>query len=61
MFVLGGVATPHMPALYAKAEMDPGVSCFHAIFTNVLLGAGNPDVVEVCTVSLHGLLDDAYA
>jgi hypothetical protein len=45
-----------MPALYAEAEMDPGVSRFHAIFTNVLLGAGNLDLVEVCTLSLHGFL-----
>jgi hypothetical protein len=37
-------------ALQAHPQMNPGVPGFYAIFTNVSIGAGDADLVEMCTL-----------
>lgn len=51
MFVLGGIAAPHMPAFEAEPQMDPVISGFNAIFTDMRLCAGVGDLVEMSTLS----------
>jgi hypothetical protein len=47
VLVLGGVATPNLSALQAHPQMNPCISRFNALFTHVLIRAGNPDLIEV--------------
>jgi hypothetical protein len=47
VLVLGGIAAAHVPAFQAHAQVDPGVAGLHAVFTNVLVGSGDADLVEV--------------
>jgi hypothetical protein len=53
MLVLRGIATADLPALQAHAEVDPGIPCFYALFTDVLIGVFNLDVVEMGALLRH--------
>lgn len=47
VFVPRRVATPDMSAFETHAQMNPCIPCFYAVFANVLLGAGDPNLVEM--------------
>jgi len=47
MFILRRIATADMPAFQAQPQMDPGVSNFHAVFTNMLVCRCNADLIEM--------------
>ena len=42
-----------MTADQAHAQMDPGVAGFDAVLTNVLIGFGHVDLVEMSALSSH--------
>src|ERR1035437_6280043 len=54
VFVLGRVATANVPALHAQAQMDPSISHFHTVFTHVFICAGDLDLIDMRTFSIHG-------
>jgi hypothetical protein len=56
VFVLGGIAARHMPALHAQAKMDPRISGFYTVFTHVLVGGCDFDLIEVRAFSGHEVL-----
>ena len=47
MLVLGRIAATNIAALQAKSKMDPGVSEFDAFLADVLVGAGDLDLVKM--------------
>ena len=47
VFILRRIATADMPAFQAQPQMDPGVSNFHAVFTNMLVRRCNADLSEM--------------
>jgi hypothetical protein len=51
MFILRRIATADMPAFQAQPQMDPGVSNFHAVFTNLLVCRRNADFIEMSALS----------
>jgi hypothetical protein len=51
VLVLGRIATTHVTTLQAKAEMNPCVSGFDAVLTNVFVCALEFDVVEMSAIS----------
>jgi hypothetical protein len=56
MLVLRRIAAADLPALQAHAEVDPGISCLYALFTDVLIGVFDLDVVEVSALLRHECL-----
>jgi hypothetical protein len=56
VLVLGGIATPHVTALYAKAQMDPRVAGLYAVFTHVLVGGRDFDLIEMRAFRRHEIL-----
>jgi hypothetical protein len=56
VFVLGRIATRHVTALYAKAQMDPRVASFYAVFTHVLVGGRDFDLIEMRAFRRHEVL-----
>jgi hypothetical protein len=62
MFVPGGIAAAHVPALQAETKVDPGISGLDAVFTDVLIRAGQLDVVQMSTLGHNSsvvLISDA--
>jgi len=55
---LGRIAAAHMSANQAQAQVDPGVSGFHAIFTHVLVSVSELDLVKVAAFVWHRFLLD---
>jgi len=53
MLVLGRITTTNVPALQAEPKMDPRAFHFDAFFAHVLVCAGDPYLVEMCTCSGH--------
>jgi hypothetical protein len=53
MLILGRIAAADLPALQAHAEVDPGIPCLYALFTDVLIGVFDLDVVEVGALLRH--------
>ena len=49
MLVLGGVATAHMAALHAHAQVDPTVPHLQAFLATARVGPHVMDVIEMCT------------
>lgn len=47
VFILRRITAADMSAFQAQPQMDPGVSHFHAVFTNVLVGGCNADLIEM--------------
>jgi hypothetical protein len=47
------IATADLPADEAHAEVDPFVACFRALFTDVLVGFSDFDLIEVGTWLCH--------
>jgi hypothetical protein len=58
VLVLGRIAAAHMSANQAQAQVDPGVSGFHAIFTHVLFSVSELDLVKVAAFVWHRFLLD---
>jgi hypothetical protein len=56
VLVLGGIAAAHVAALQAQAKVDPGVAGFDAILADVLIGAGNANLVQVSALCGHEAL-----
>jgi hypothetical protein len=53
MLVFGRVATAHLPANKAQAQVDPLIAEFHTFLTGMLLGLSNFDLIKVCTLFRH--------
>ena len=47
------IATADLSADEAHAEVDPFVACFRALFTDVLVGSSDFDLIEVGTWLCH--------
>ena len=47
VLVLRGIAAANVSTLQAQAQMDPGISDFYAVFTNVFVRAGELDLIEM--------------
>jgi hypothetical protein len=45
--VLGRIAASHVAAHHAQAEVNPGISEFYALFTDVLAGGGDFDLIQM--------------
>jgi hypothetical protein len=56
VLVLRGIAAADVPTGKAQAQMDPGVAHLHAFFADVLVSAADFDLVKVCTLIRHGVL-----
>lgn len=54
MLVFRRITAAHVAAFQAQTQVDPPISNFHAIFTDMLVGAGQLDVVEMSALS-HNL------
>jgi hypothetical protein len=54
VLVFRGIAAANVAALEAEPQMYPSVSGFDTIFTDVLLCAGDPDVIEMRACNGHG-------
>jgi hypothetical protein len=50
VLVLGRVTAAYVTAFKAEAQMDPAVSGLHAVFTDVLIGAGEADLGEMAAL-----------
>ena len=55
VLVLRRIAAAHVPADQAHAKMYPAVAHLHALFTNVLAGLGDFDLVGMSTGLRHSL------
>jgi len=53
VFILGRIATTHMPAGKTQAQVNPGVASFHAVFANVLIRFSDLDLVQVRAFICH--------
>ena len=53
VLVLGRIATAHLSANQAQAQVDPGVSHFHAFLTYVLVGLSDLDLIKVAAFFWH--------
>jgi hypothetical protein len=47
MFVLGRIATSHVAAHHAQAQVNPGITKLYALFTDVLAGGGDFDLIQM--------------
>ena len=56
MFVLGRIAAPYVPALHAQAQMNPRIAGFYAVFTHVLVGARDLDLIQMRAFRRHEVL-----
>jgi hypothetical protein len=56
VLVLGRIAAAHVSANEAQAQVDPGVSGFHAILTHVLVCVSELDLVKVVAFFRHRFL-----
>jgi hypothetical protein len=53
VFVLGRIATTHVPACQAQPKMYPSVTHFHALFAHVLAGLLYFDLIEMGALISH--------
>jgi hypothetical protein len=53
MFVFGRVATAHLPANKAQAEVNPPIAQLHTFLTDMLFGLSDFDLIKVCTFFRH--------
>ena len=53
VLVFGRIAATNVPADEAQAQMHPAVPHLHALFTNMLAGLANFNLVEVCAFFWH--------
>src|SRR5260370_21984929 len=56
VFVFRGIATAHVAALQAEAQMHPRIPCFHAILATVFVGACEFNLIEMAASFRHGFL-----
>jgi len=61
MLVLRRVTTSNISASQAQAQMNPCVACLNALFTNMLTGLADFDLIQVGTLILHSFLQTAAA
>jgi hypothetical protein len=54
VLVLRGIATSDMPTNHAHAQVDPGVTYLHAVFTDVLIGFLDFDLIQMSALARHG-------
>ncbi len=54
--VFRGVTTADVPAGETQAQMNPRVTCFHAVFANMLRGLANLDLIEMRAFISHAYL-----
>ena len=54
------IATADLSADEAHAEVDPFVACFRALFTDVLVGFSDFDLIEVGTWLCHVFSSKCY-
>jgi hypothetical protein len=47
VFVLGGIAATHKAARHAHAQVNPRIADLHAIFTDVRIGRGDFDLIQM--------------
>jgi hypothetical protein len=47
MFVLRRIAASHVAAHHAQAQVNPGVAELYALFTDVLAGGGDFDLIQM--------------
>jgi hypothetical protein len=57
MLVLRRITAADMTAGEAETQMDPSVPGLYAVLTNVCMGAGDLDLIEMRTLRLHGASD----
>lgn len=55
VLVLGRIAATHVAAFQAKPQMDPCISGFDAVFTDMLVCAFEFDLIEMSAFS-HNIL-----
>jgi hypothetical protein len=53
VLILGGIAASYVSANHAQAEMNPCISKLHALFTNVLVGGCDLDLIEMLAFQCH--------
>jgi hypothetical protein len=53
MLVFGRVATAHLPANKAQAEVDPLIAHLHTFLADMLFGLSNFDLIKVGTFFRH--------
>jgi precorrin-6B methylase 1 len=56
VLVLGRIAAAHVAANQAQAQVDPGVSSFHALLTHVLVCVSKLDLIQMAAFSRHRFL-----
>ena len=56
VLVLGGIATPHISALQTQTQMNPCVASLYALFTYMLVGLPDFDLIEVRALCRHDVL-----
>jgi hypothetical protein len=56
MFILGRIATAHVPAGKAQAQVNPGIPGFHAVFAYMLAGLLDLDLIEMGAFVSHWVL-----
>jgi hypothetical protein len=54
VLVLGGIATSDMPANHAHAQVDPRIARLHAVFTDMLVGFLDFDLIQMSALVRHG-------
>jgi hypothetical protein len=47
VLVLGRIAASHVAAHHAQAEVNPGIAELYALFTDVLAGGGDFDLIHM--------------
>jgi hypothetical protein len=47
VFVLGGIATAHLAAYHAQAQVNPGVADFDAFFADMFIGGFDLDLIQM--------------
>jgi hypothetical protein len=53
VFVLRRIAAAHLPAHHAHPQVNPGVTHFHAFFTDVYVGGRDLDLIQVLAFLRH--------
>jgi hypothetical protein len=54
VLVLRRIATCDMPANHAHAQVDPRIARLHAVFTDMLVGFLNFDLIQMSALARHG-------
>jgi hypothetical protein len=59
VLVLGRVATPHMPARQAQAQVNPFIAGLNAVLTDMFVGFRDFDLVQVSAFRWHRFLRES--